>query len=141
MQHGTNDPMVPLDRAREGAEELKGHDVPLQFRTYPMEHNVIQESADDARDWLELIRKGERPASLEVELAPPPEVPGAIKAVSDATFDAEVLRSEKPVIVDFWAPWCGPCRAVAPVVEQIAQMRKDSYKVVKVNIDENPQVA
>jgi len=141
IQHGTNDPMVPLERAKWTVEELKKHDVPLQFRTYPMEHNVIQESANDAREWLAEIARGATPASVEVDIAPPPEVPGAIKAVNSANFDAEVLRSEKPVIVDFWAPWCGPCRAVAPVIDQIAAMRKDSYKVVKCNIDESPDIA
>jgi thioredoxin 1 len=141
MQHGTSDPMVPLERARWTVDQLKSHDVSVQFRTYPMEHTVTQESADDARDWLAQIRKGEKPQPLEVDVAPPPEVPGAVKAVNSATFDAEVLRSDKPVIVDFWAPWCGPCRAVGPVVEQIASMRKDSYKVVKCNIDESPDIA
>jgi len=141
IQHGTNDPMVPLERAKWTVEELRSHDVPLQFRTYPMEHNVTQESAGDARDWLAQIARGEKPATVEVEVAPPPDVPGAIKAVTSANFDAEVLHSDKPVIVDFWAPWCGPCRAVAPVIDQIANMRKDSYKVVKCNIDESPDIA
>ena len=64
-----------------------------------------------------------------------------MKPVTTAQWEAEVLRAEVPVIVDFWAPWCEPCRAVAPVVEQIAAMREGSYKVVKVNIDDEPAIA
>ena len=61
-------------------------------------------------------------------------------AVTTTNFDAEVLDSEQPVIVDFWAEWCGPCRAVAPVLDQIAEERGE-VKVVKVNIDEEPDLA
>ena len=61
--------------------------------------------------------------------------------VTDANFQAEVIESEVPVLVDFWAPWCGPCRMVAPVVEEIAQERGDQLKVVKMNIDENQDTA
>ena len=61
--------------------------------------------------------------------------------VTDNNFQAEVLESDKPVHVDFWAPWCGPCRMVAPVVEEIAQEHAEDLKVVKLNIDDNQNTA
>jgi thioredoxin 1 len=62
-------------------------------------------------------------------------------AVTDSTFEQEVLKSDKPVIVDFWAEWCGPCHAVAPVLDKIVEERGDDVKLVKVNIDEEPDLA
>ncbi len=65
----------------------------------------------------------------------------AVNEVSDTNFQAEVIESTEPVLVDFWAPWCGPCKAIGPVLGEIAEARGDSLKIVKVNIDENQQMA
>jgi len=62
-------------------------------------------------------------------------------AVTESSFEQEVLQSDKPVIVDFWAEWCGPCHAVSPVLDKIAEERESELKLVKVNIDEEPSLA
>ena len=64
----------------------------------------------------------------------------ALPEVTDATFKAEALEAEGPVLVDFWAPWCGPCRVVHPVLEEINEER-DDLKIISLNIDDNPQTA
>jgi thioredoxin 1 len=64
-----------------------------------------------------------------------------VKTLTDATFDTEVKDAGTPLIVDFWAPWCGPCRMVGPVIDEIAQEHGDKITVGKVNVDENPSIA
>jgi thioredoxin 1 len=64
----------------------------------------------------------------------------AANAVTDKTFDAEVLKSSEPVLVDFFAEWCGPCKAMAPALEQVATEMKGKVKVVKVDVDQNPEI-
>jgi thioredoxin 1 len=61
--------------------------------------------------------------------------------VTDATFESEVIKADKPVLVDFWAPWCGPCKAIGPVLSEIAGERESEVKVVKINIDDNQEYA
>ena len=65
----------------------------------------------------------------------------AVGKVSDANFDAEVLKSAEPVVVDFWAEWCGPCRMIAPALEEISVSMGAKVKIVKLNVDENPGIA
>ena len=62
-----------------------------------------------------------------------------IQQVSDSSFDGDVLKADVPVLIDFWAPWCGPCRAIAPIVEELAGEYDGKLKIVKMNVDDNPQ--
>ena len=65
----------------------------------------------------------------------------AVGKTTDASFDSDVLKSSEPVVVDFWAEWCGPCRMIAPALEEISGALGDKVKIVKLNVDENPDVA
>lgn len=79
-------------------------------------------------------------ATLDVGAAGAPDAKPAV--VTDQTFDREVLQATgPPVLVDYWAPWCGPCRLIAPVLEQLAAESQGRYRIAKLNVDENPQVA
>lgn len=60
---------------------------------------------------------------------------------TDDNFEGEVLKSDKPVLIDFWAPWCGPCKAIGPIVEELAEQLKDSVKIMKLNVDDNQKIA
>ena len=64
-----------------------------------------------------------------------------IKNVSDAAFEADVLKSSKPVLVDYWAAWCGPCKMIAPILEEVAKEYGDRITIAKLNVDENPETA
>jgi thioredoxin 1 len=66
---------------------------------------------------------------------------GNVRELSDQEFQSEVLQSTEPVLIDFWAPWCGPCRMIAPIVEELASENAGSVKVVKINIDNSPNTA
>jgi thioredoxin 1 len=68
-------------------------------------------------------------------------VTGKLPDVTDASFQAEVLDSDQPVLVDFWAPWCGPCRVVHPILEEIGAERPDELRIVSLNVDDNQQTA
>ncbi len=137
VQHGTEDPLIPIERGRALAQTLIEHGVPTVFGEYPMGHAVALESIQAVKAWLDAVVAGERPNEPMPEPPPPP----LVKPVTTASWESEVLRADEPVIVDFWAPWCEPCRMVSPIVEQIAAMRQGSYKVVKVNIDDEPAIA
>jgi thioredoxin 1 len=145
VQHGTVDDLVPVELSRSLVSALRAGGVDVEAHEYPMGHSVSLESVRDLAIWIARVADlpgATAPTAPTAPAAPTtPAEPGTVQPVTTATFAAEVLASDLPVIVDFWAPWCEPCRAVAPVVAAIARMRVGSYKVVSVDIDQEPELA
>ncbi|HML24329.1 MAG TPA: thioredoxin [Aggregatilinea sp.] len=88
-----------------------------------------------------LLGRGSRPVELEPVRAQAAAASGKPVVVTDATFQAEVVNSDLPVVVDLWAPWCTPCRMIAPVLEKLAKEYAGQMKIAKVNVDENPRTS
>jgi len=126
-----------------GLGTLAGYLSPTASRlplVYPPELRSISLMAGVDGDWARLTTTGL--TTIVGHLKLPSErkniMAEGILEIEDSSFDAEVLQSDKPVLVDFWAPWCGPCRAIAPVIDELMGTYGDRIKFTKCNVDDNP---
>ena len=128
---------APLAISRYNVSRLPAIVTVRDGRTVTRQDSVL--SRDAARHVAHLLGEGPAPA-VQSPTVNPESSTGPI-SVGAQDFEREVLRSDRPVLVDFWAPWCAPCRMVAPALETLAREKSKALKVVKVNVDENPGLA